>query len=234
MTETHETDYVRQLLQMNPVEQSTEIVTLRHNFLHPQDKLGRTVNEEFSSEDRREHAIKKIEAVRKHFWSLKERMLYQQLEEIEVSEFPDLALALSRLTKIVELRASFQRLRQHYTCFEDFHDQFCALVIASPGKTDDLRMAFLDASRQEPSGFDLRGPEDYHRVVTTIQQEFPELYQLEKYWLNQVAASTKQHSSIRRTVRILYFSIAAALGLTLFLCLIYVLDFVSIPFWSQS
>ncbi|WP_339731048.1 hypothetical protein [uncultured Gimesia sp.] len=37
MTTSREVEYVRRLLQMNPLEQTTEILTLRRDFLHPQE-----------------------------------------------------------------------------------------------------------------------------------------------------------------------------------------------------
>ncbi|WP_339731054.1 hypothetical protein [uncultured Gimesia sp.] len=233
MTNSPETEYVDRILDLNPLEQSTEILAQRHAFLHPQAHSAQIFDTHSDHFERREQAVQQIQSLRNVFWSLKQPMLLQQLEQIDVTEFPDLALGLSRLRMIAELKDSFQRLKQHHACFDEFYEPFCSLVVAPPGTADELRTTLLEASRRESADFDFVGPEDYDRAASIIQREFPELYQLETYWLNQIARTTKQGKSIRRTIKILYFLIASTLGITILLSLIYVFSAFDISFGSH-
>ncbi|MFH1303118.1 MAG: hypothetical protein ABIK07_18810 [Planctomycetota bacterium] len=218
MTESRETDYASRLLNMNPLEHASEILVLRKRFLHPQEHAAKTLDEYADASDRREQIVKNINALKSGFWSLPETTLQQQLEMMDISDFPELTLALSRLKNIAEHRESFLRLKQHPDFFEEFFDQFCKLVLASPREAADLRIAFFNEFLNRSNGASHHKPKAYYRIAQVIQREFPELYALENIWLSQIIAKQKklkvfgQSEIVMATVAVLvmilaYFSI---------------------------
>jgi len=70
---------------------------------------------------------------------------------------------------------------------------------------------------------ELVSPEEEQQLARIVQQEFPELYALEKDWLNQLAATSKKSNAIALMVKTLYTLIAIAAGISvlliLYLCL---------------
>ncbi len=186
MNETRKIDYARRLLQMNPLEQPRDILALRRDFLKPESELGNSINESVSFDDRKEQTIKNIDALRKGLWTLDSQTLRKQIEAIDISELPDLAVSLSRLKAIADHRESFQKLQDHAACFPQFYEQFCSLVSASPQRIVKLRAEYLDASRKGSIDPRYRSPREYYRIAKVIRREMPELYELEKPWLEQI------------------------------------------------
>lgn len=204
MTETKNTDYLHKLLQMNPLEKSSEIVRLHCNFLHPQKHQVKISDLTLDISERRELTIKKLESLRKQIWTLDEIALRQEIEATNVSEFPELAVSLSKIKTITNYRESFRRLKQHPACFEQFFNQFCTLVVASPGDAGELRLSYLKASREATSG---HKPCEYRRIARVIQQEFPELEALEKVWLCQIGLESKVRKSPKRFLVLLQITV---------------------------
>lgn len=212
MTDSVETDYLSRLLQLNPLGQTEEILARRHHFLNPKSSARLFLDDQvLHFSDRKQQTRKELEAIRKNFWQINASSLLEQLEALDVDEFPDLGFAVSRLKQVAGLKSSFQRLQHHHTCFDEFFEQFSRLVIAAPDEAEKLRTSKTELTDFELADFDLHSPRDFRRIAEVIRKEFPELYELEKYWLNQIAASGKEQSSINRTVQILHFLISAAL-----------------------
>lgn len=186
MTDSRETEYVKRLLQMNPLEQPLEILTLRRDFLKPQDDRRPVVDASLSIYERKEQTLKNMEALRKYLWNLDDESLREQVEAIDISEFPDLAISYARLKAVADHRDSFRQLRKHRHCFPEFFNQFCGLVSASPQKTTERRAECMEASRKGSFDTRNRSPKDYYRIALAIRQEMPELYQLEKPWLGHI------------------------------------------------
>lgn len=192
MTEIRDTDYARRLLQMNPLEQPSEILALRREFLKPE---SHSIEQSVSFVDRKEQTIKNIDALRKGMWSLDSQTLRKQLDSIDLSELPDLAVSLSRLKAVSDCRDSFQKLQDHPACFPQFYEQFCTLVSASPQRIVKQRAEYLNASRKGATDPRYRKPKEYYRIAKVIRREMPELYALEKPWLEQII-SRRQSENI--------------------------------------
>ena len=91
----------------------------------------------------------------------------------------------------------------------------------APEEAERLRTRNGESTSIELADLDLNTPREYQRIAEVVQKQFPELYELEKYWLNQVAVSGRERSSINRTVNVLYALIIASIGLVLLLALFY-------------
>ena len=221
MTDSRETDYVRRLLQMNPLEQPLEILTLRRCFLKPQTGDRPVMDPSLSIYERKEQTLKNMDALRKCLWNLDDESLHEQVEAIDISELPDLAISYSRLKAVTDHRDSFRRLRKHRHCFPEFFNQFCGLVSASPQKVTERRAECMEASRKGSFDTRNRSPKDYYRIARSIQQELPELYQLEKPWLSHILSK-------RDAGDVFGFSeaVLAIVALLVMLCAYYVLKMV--------
>ncbi|MCH9725801.1 MAG: hypothetical protein K0U86_12970 [Planctomycetes bacterium] len=191
MTKSQKTDYLRRMLQMNPLEQSTEIVALRCQFLKVENHSENLIDDSSSLFDRKEQTIKNLELLRKQFWVLKDEVLNQQIADIDIKNFPDLALALNRLQTVANHKDSFRRLKEHPECFESFYEQFCKLVVTSPGKLNETREPCLNTPPSEAWDFDYRDSSDYRKIVHIIEEDFPELYRLEQAWLRKLLVAKK-------------------------------------------
>lgn len=213
-----EQEYLSRLLQMNPLGQTGEILARRQHFLNPESSARPFLDDQdLHFVDRKQQVRRQLASIRNNFWQLDARVLLKQLAELDVDEFPDLGFAVSRLQQVAKLKSSFQVLQHHHACFGEFYNQFTRLVIAAPDEAEQLRTLNQEEADFELADLDLHTTRDYRRIAEVIQKEFPELYELEKYWLNLVAVSGKEKSSINRTVHILYFLIIAALVLVLLL-----------------
>jgi hypothetical protein len=122
MTDSRETKYACRLLQMNPLEQPMEILAVRRQFLKSEARSESLIDESISLLDRKEQTIKNLETLRKQFWLLKDEVLNQQIADIDIADFPDLALALNRLQTVANHKDSFRRLKEHPECFESFFE----------------------------------------------------------------------------------------------------------------
>lgn len=213
-----EQDYLSRLLQLNPLGQTGEILARRDHFLNPESSARPFLDDQdLHFVDRKQQVRRQLETIRNNFWQLEVHALQTQLAALDVDEFPDLGFAVSRLQQVAKLKSSFQVLQHHHACFDDFYNQFTRLVIAAPDEAEQLRTLNQEATDFELADLDMHTTRDYRRIAEVIQKEFPELYELEKYWLNQVAAAGNQQSSINRTVHILHFLIVACLVLVLLL-----------------
>ncbi|WP_417392106.1 hypothetical protein [Gimesia sp.] len=223
MSDSPKQEYLSQVLQMNPLEQPAEILTRRKQFLQPQSENRQFDTMNSSYEERRRHALELINDLRKHFWSFKTSVIEQRLNEIDIADFPELTFATGRFRKIVNLHESFTRLQHRCEGHETFYEQFCTLVISSPAEAERLRSTSHIQPEATMFDVELVRPEEEQKLARIVQQEFPELYALEKDWLNQLAATSKKSNAIALMVKTLYTLIAIAAGISvlllLYLCL---------------
>ena len=166
---------------------------MRRDFLNPESHSGTLVKESISFVDRKEQTIKNIDALRKGLWTLDSQTLRKQIEAIDISDLPDLAVSLSRLKAVSERLESFQKLQNHSACFPQFYEQFCTLVTTSSQRIVKQRAEFLNASRKGATDPRYRSPKEYYRIARVIHREMPELFELEKPWLEQII--TRRNSS---------------------------------------
>lgn len=203
MTASIESNYLQQQLLLNPLDQAQDIIATRQRFLRRNTQPVESAAQTNESEERN-RILKQIEQIRSQFWSLDKTGLQQQLETIDVSAYPDLAVSVTRMQQVASLRKSFQRLEQNPVCFPEFYGQFCSLVIASPREAGELRSRYLDEIRNPPANSKVHSLQSYWRVVKVIELEYPELKVLERFWLNQLSMKSKPRKMSSETLEKLF------------------------------
>ncbi|WP_339731050.1 hypothetical protein [uncultured Gimesia sp.] len=202
MTASIESNYLQQQLLLNPLDQAQDIIATRQRFLRRNTQPVESAAQINESEERN-RILKQIEQIRAQFWSLDKTGLQQQLETIDVSAYPDLAVSITRMQQVASLRKSFQRLEQNPACFPDFYEQFCSLVIAPPRTAGELRARYLDEIRH-PTNPNAPSLKSYRRVISAIELEYPELKAMERLLLNQITMRPKPRKMRSETLEILF------------------------------
>lgn len=213
MIDSHQSEYLRNLLDMNPVDHAREILSARKQFLDREHPDASHAGQTGSSTERRAQILQQIEGLRKALWTMEKQELQAQLTAIDVSEFPDLGVSVSRLQRIIVLRKAFQRLEQHPACFPEFYEKFCRLVVAPPREAGLLRSQFLEEIRNEAQQPGSPGLRAYRRVVKVINLEYHELKSLERLWLNQLTMRPRPKKISSKTLEILFQIMVFSLAL---------------------
>lgn len=185
MPTNRETVYLQRVLQMNPLEESTGILATRRAFQHADGDAPLFV-EERPFEERQQIARECLDRLRQDFWSLDKEQLAARLNELDVADFPNLAVNVSRMKAVAERRDAFRRLEKHPHCFGQFLDGFTRLVIASPRMAVDIRREELAQARSGIAHPVYRSAREYKRIARVVEREFPELFILEEEWLRQI------------------------------------------------
>lgn len=173
------TAYLYRLLQLNPLDKADEIIALRSGYL----QLGRPCVAEEVLEDReakRSEAQDAINAVRSRFWSFGLTRLHSHLAAIDVREFPDLQYALQRLQVVADCRERIPLLTEHPDFDRRVFSVFKRVLVLSPREAAHAKE---DALRSLQSSERRRA---VYRMVKLIERELPELYELERDWLDSL------------------------------------------------
>lgn len=212
MADSHETEYAGRLLNMNPLDHASEILALRKQFLHPRPAGSASIEAVLDPAARREQTLQAINELKETFWSLDEAELQERLESIDISDYPDLTLALSRFKTAAAHYKSFQRLKQHPDCFDIFFNQFSSLVLDSPREASELRATYLKTIFKRRKQSEAHAPKDYFRVASLVQRDFPALNALERTWIGQIIEKQKQAAWINK--HDIYLGIVALIVIT--------------------
>ena len=188
VTSTRDIDYLQRVLSMDPRDQSQDIVAARLAWQN-NDSQPEALAPVSSREDRYRDLTERVDSLRSRYWSLDEHTLQDELNQLNLDEFPDLKLAGTILQSVSSRVAAFQRLKAHPHCFPEFLDSFRNLVIAAPRQAIALRHALESDAQHGLSYPRSRSPREYRRLATTIQNEFPELAALQPSVLKQIASN---------------------------------------------
>lgn len=208
MPTNRETVYLQRVLQLNPLEESTGILATRRAFQHADDAAPLFV-EERPFEERHRIAGECLDRLRQDFWSLDKQQLAARLNELDVTDFPDLAVGVSRMKAAAERREAFRRLEKHPHCFPQFLEGFTRLVIAAPRKAADIRRAELAQARGGIAHPVYRSAREYKRIARVVEQEFPELFVLEEEWLRKIVGKNNRIRLPKSAPYIIWYLVTA-------------------------
>jgi len=170
--------YLQKTLQMNPLYESDEIIE-RRTRATGQTKTKETT--EANSEDHRPKVLEQIAHVREVCWKEPVASLYQKIEAIDATPFPDLDAALKRLRVVADQRNNLSEISKHADFDTHFFTCLQRVLVASPRETSELReQVFAAFSTQK---LRRRGM----KTIQLIKKKVPEIYDLEADWLGALA-----------------------------------------------
>ncbi|QDU52365.1 hypothetical protein Pan110_47420 [Gimesia panareensis] len=224
-------EYARQMLLLNPLEEAEQILDRRLRYKQPKTSKQQSSVEHHADLAQKELVSEQLDKLRAAFWSLDDRKLKQRLNAIDTKPFPHLSIIHSKLKSVAECRDQFQQLKAHPRCFPEFYDKFCKLVIAPPAKAVALRMKYLEESRRGLMSPRFPKPKKYRQLAHVIKKEFPQLYELEKVWINQLLAKRNRISTLDNFYwamnKVVYGITYLIVMLTLGFIIVYGLDFLT-------
>ncbi|MDA0833122.1 MAG: hypothetical protein O3A29_07550 [Planctomycetota bacterium] len=185
-TSKRDTAYLRSVFKMNPINDSKKLLAYRKAYLLA-DGSAPVIADEGTAAERLELTSQRVDALRNQFWNFDRDELNRRLDELNVDEFPELAVAVDCMKGVAERWESFQKLASHPHCFPEFLDAFRAIAIAPPGKVVQMRHSALTDARE---GSWRRSSREIRRAARLVQQKFPALAALERDWLAQM---TQKH-----------------------------------------
>lgn len=186
-------EYLQRVLRLNPLDSAPEIMAARQLHREASDEAPLFFE---SPEERHEGLANHLEFLRKSFWSRSEAEIRRQLDELPLTEFPDLKLAATILRSIAPRLPAFARLKEHPDCFPEFLELFQNLVLASPKQAVALRRRLLSAARVGEAFPIRRSSQEFRRIAHTIEVEFPELASLQTCLLAQIRSPRRRLSFV--------------------------------------
>lgn len=182
-------DYLAQALRMNPLEQAADVIRLRNRFLGVADASSATRGPD--PQDLRGKMARRIEAIREHFWTVDLKRLRRELASLKVDALPDLRMAADRLQAVMEFRSEFPRLAGHPNVELELFNDYKRAVTLTRREAAAIKTAVLDRLRSRDR------IKRYQKMVRMMRREFPELYELEEDWLQQILKARPRPSSRR-------------------------------------
>ena len=181
------TQYLLSVLRLNPLENADEIIQRREiaiGLQKPTRKAAPTPTQAPQSEierrSSRERVKSRINNLRSKFWVLNPNQLRSQLDAIPLKNYPELRGTVDRLKLMTVYKAAFEQIGHFKNKSTNFWNTFKRIVIATPQKAGQIKEEYIRSLGQQG---------DVKRVQATlkkIRSKFPEVYQLEAEWFDQI------------------------------------------------
>ncbi len=183
-------NYLVQVLQRNPLEESASIIRGRNRLLgltksvtsqsQPGVDLGKT-------RQQRERALQQVEQLRKIVWTAPLEQLRGELDAVSANRFPDIQATVKRLSTLVAQRSQFPSLVEHPHFDADFFSTLKEVLASPPREVAILKerqiVAFGKRKKRR------RGK----KMLRLLKKEQPALYALEAAWLDSL---TRQRNPV--------------------------------------
>ncbi len=180
--------YLASALQMDPMNESHQIVALRSQVFGLHEE-GNVSTAELDEENHRAAALEKLQAIRGNLWTEPLESLTAQLDELNTQEFPELREPVHRIRLVLRNREKILNLDVPDRFAEDFMRHLKDLLAASPRDSAVLREQLLVAFRNR------KNRKQGKPFVERLRRELPEVYTLEKTFLEDLSTQRA-----RRTV----------------------------------
>jgi hypothetical protein len=176
-------EYLASVLLLNPIFQADEILAARDRFLGRESQADASP-EIWQLQEQREELQTQIDLVRENFWTMKPKELREALEALKVDQFPDLSLATERLRAAFRVRSEFPKLSQHKHSDQELFEKLKEIAVAAPREAGRTKQAFFLRTSAN-----LKLHRRCRAMIKTMRKEFPELFQLEREWLQQIEST---------------------------------------------
>ena len=183
-------EYLTQVLAMNPVYQSDEILKLRNQFLGVISKEQQAFTDRVQKQELRQKATDGLKRVRAQMWKQSPENLSVMIQAIDVSQLPDMRGAVERLKTVVRHHADFQALSQHPLQHINMTNTLKRAVMLPPKEAGSLKESYLRKIVEQP---DLK---QIQKMVAMMETQFPAVYALESDWLGEISRLSRRKKRI--------------------------------------
>ncbi len=180
--------YLFRSLQMNPAIQSSTIIEYRSQLLgfETKNSAGEANHEQL----RRRNAVQgRIDELRKQFWLTPVSRLQTGLRSLNTEKFPDLKIAVDRLTKVSILRREIEEFAQDPKSQINLVNTFKRIVMLPPREAGKLKEKYLRNLSMNESADKIKS------TVVLLKKNHPDLYALESDWFDELRRFKKRAAS---------------------------------------
>lgn len=180
MTRPVSLEYLSRQLKMDPRTSASRIIALRNKQLGVMARGGPESTQRLQTPQEVASARSAIESIRKQFWSLPLEALNQQLAEIDVRPYPELATVVDQLKQAAAIRADFPKLAQRLDGDLGLFHCVKQAVTMPPRDVAGMKETVM---RRLLAGEDVKS---YKAAAKIIKQEFPSIYGLQREWFDDI------------------------------------------------
>jgi hypothetical protein len=180
-TAANRLDYVHHCLQLNPATQAREILLRRSQALGltlPDEPLG--VDAARGRQDLRTRLQGQLDAIRQVFWTQPVAVLQQDLNRLDVADFPELLSSVNRLRYLSDLRDQVVYLTGCPNINANLLNTLKRVFMLPPQEAGRLKNQYLAALPSNPALPQIQA------MVQMMAQQVPQLYQVEQVWFDQM------------------------------------------------
>jgi len=188
-TDLKKTEYLTEVLQLNPVFQSDQILKLRNQFLGVVSKEQQALTDRFQKQELRQKANDRLKRMRAQMWTHSPEKLANMIEAIDVRQLPDMRGAVERLKTVVKHHADFQALSQHPLQHINLTNTLKRAVVLSPKEAGSLKESYLRKIVEQPDQKEIQA------MVSMMETSYPALHALESDWLGEIARLSRRKKS---------------------------------------
>lgn len=177
--------FLERVCALNPLENAEDILDLRQQFLEADDIAIAEIVTDRSLEDY-QSAREVLRSAREEVWHGNQGELGMRLTQLQNCKFAAVATEAGRLKRVLGIRAKLAELGERDFTNNYFYKEFCKVLIAPPGEANKIREAQLGWMRPENNPGFGNAITQIKANVAGILQHAPEVYALERGWLNEI------------------------------------------------
>ena len=179
--------YLSQVLQLNPLWQSGEIVALRNRFRGvalAENALA--VEEQSDPTEARAELLQQLQTLRQTFWSEPLSDLQKTLNSLKTAPFADLEAIRQRLLVVAAARPKFAPLTENRKFDSQSFQMIREILVQPPREGNAVKVEFQNKL--------VRGDRfrKSKKMLELLRAELPDVYELEAAWFELIRTSKHQ------------------------------------------
>lgn len=186
MADSQQRAFLTLALSFNPYDEPGRILNQCRKFTQcgPDEVLIEVVGD--STDDPYASAQYQLKNLRARFWVNSVVQRSQQIQLLESSTFPDIRAQAKRLGLVASRFDKLRSLERQVFMNEKFFREFCKVLVSSPSEANRVREAQLRWMRPVNNEGYIAATEAIQTSANLIRIHAPEVFQLERAWLNEL------------------------------------------------
>lgn len=185
MTRPVTPEYLKRQLELDPRTSAARIIALRGRQLGLATATRKEAIQSLQTPQAVAGARSALESIRSQFWTLPLDQLHQQLAEIDLRPYPELANVVEQLQQAATIRAEFPKLAQRLNGDLGLFHCVKQSVTMPPRDVAGMKESVM---RSLLAGENVKS---YKSSANIIKTEFPQIYALQREWFDDILTSRK-------------------------------------------